>query len=129
LEGEEERGGILGRTVGAILGVGTEPGAGDDQQPEEPDSGAEAEVITPEEPAKAEEPEPAKAPDADSGDRTNVNRATFEQLRDVGFSVTQATRVITYREREDGFESLDDLANVPGMPREFLGEVKPKLTL
>jgi DNA uptake protein ComE-like DNA-binding protein len=43
--------------------------------------------------------------------------------------VTQATRVITYRERQDGFDSLDDLGAVPGMPRQFLREVSPKLTL
>jgi DNA uptake protein ComE-like DNA-binding protein len=37
--------------------------------------------------------------------------------------------VITYREREDGFSSLDDLDHVPGMARPFLKEVKSKLTL
>jgi DNA uptake protein ComE-like DNA-binding protein len=68
-------------------------------------------------------------PEVDPGDRTSLNKATFEQLRDVGFSVTQATRVITYRERQSGFKSLDDLGNVPGMPRQFLREVSPKLTL
>ena len=51
-----------------------------------------------------------------SGETIDVNRATFEDLRDLGFSVTQATRVITYRERQSGFDSLDDLAAVPGMP-------------
>ena len=76
-----------------------------------------------------EEPESAQEPTIAESDRINLNRATFEQLRDVGFSVTQATRVITYRERENGFDSLDGLANVPGMPRTFLRQVKPKLTL
>jgi competence ComEA-like helix-hairpin-helix protein len=94
----EEGGGILGRTVGAILGVG--PGR------EAPEAEAEA---------------PA--------DRINLNTASFEELRDLGFSVTQATRVITYREREKGFKSVDDLADVPGMPPDLLGEVKDKLTL
>ena len=37
--------------------------------------------------------------------------------------------MITYRERQQGFKSLDDLADVPGMPRQFLRDVKPKLTL
>jgi DNA uptake protein ComE-like DNA-binding protein len=37
--------------------------------------------------------------------------------------------VITYRERQDGFRSIDDLADVPGMPRTFLREVKGKLTV
>ena len=84
-----------------------------------------AEADEEEEEEQAPEPEPA----AEAGDRIDLNRATFEQLRDAGFSVTQATRVITYRERQKGFDSLDDLANVPGMPRQFLREVKPKLKL
>ena len=58
-----------------------------------------------------------------------LNQATFEQLRELGFSVTQATRVLTYRERMDGFSSLDDLDEVPGMPEPFLTDVKLKLRL
>jgi len=64
-----------------------------------------------------------------SGDRLNLNDATFEDLRELGFTVTQATRVITYRERQSGFESIDDLIEVPGMPDEFLTEIRNKLTL
>ena len=37
--------------------------------------------------------------------------------------------MITYREREDGFDELDDLDVVPGMPKSFLREVKQKLTV
>jgi DNA uptake protein ComE-like DNA-binding protein len=127
---EEDRGSILGRTVGAILGVG--PGReGDEDKDEEaeakPKDQEEAPKGKPDEEEEAAEPEPEPA--VDTGDRTNLNQATFEQLRDVGFSVTQATRVITYRERQQGFKSLDDLADVPGMPRQFLRDVKPKLTL
>ena len=65
----------------------------------------------------------------DEGDRINLNQATFEELRELGFSVTQATRVLTYRDRIDGFKSLDDLGEVPGVPREFLRQVQPKLTV
>jgi competence ComEA-like helix-hairpin-helix protein len=71
----------------------------------------------------------APVPAAEAGNRLNLNRATFEQLRDIGFSVTQATRVITYRDRQEGFESVDDLAHVPGMPGEFLRDVEEKLTV
>jgi DNA uptake protein ComE-like DNA-binding protein len=74
------------------------------------------------------EPAAPSAPAA-SGDQINLNEATFEDLRDLGFSVTQATRVITYRERASGFDSLDDLSGVPGMPRSFLKGVLPKLKL
>ncbi|MGA9636511.1 MAG: helix-hairpin-helix domain-containing protein, partial [Solirubrobacterales bacterium] len=116
---EDENRGILGRTVGAILGVRAGPEEGAAEQ--EPAERREAE---PEPMAKSE-----RAPMPEAGDRTNINLATFEQLREVGFSVTQATRVITYRERQSGFKSLDDLAKVPGMPPEFLHEAKPKLTI
>ena len=68
--------------------------------------------------------EPAAESPADDYERIDLNRATFEQLRDVGFSVTQSTRVITYRERQSGFDSLDDLDGVPGMPDDFLSEVE-----
>ena len=37
--------------------------------------------------------------------------------------------MITYRERNDGFSSLNDLDNVPGMQGSFLREVKQKLAL
>jgi competence ComEA-like helix-hairpin-helix protein len=97
---EEGGGGILGRTVGAILGVAPGREGGD-----EVDNG-----VPP-------------------GDRIDLNSATFEDLRELGFSVTQATRVITYRERQKGFKSVDDLAEVPGMPEDFLQDVKARLTL
>jgi DNA uptake protein ComE-like DNA-binding protein len=45
----------------------------------------------------------------------------------VGMSVTQATRVIAYRERQDGFDSVEDLEAVPGIPKKFLTEVKEQL--
>ncbi len=137
---EEERGGsgILGRTVGAILGVGPAREA-DEAEEDAEDPGGRVAAGEPEKEASAgensdeakEEPAdvPEAAPAADDGDRIDLNRASFEELRDVGFSVTQATRVITYRERQDGFRSIDDLADVPGMPRTFLSEVKGKLTV
>jgi DNA uptake protein ComE-like DNA-binding protein len=61
------------------------------------------------------------------GDPVDINKATFEQLREVGMSVTQATRVIAYRERGDGFESVDDLETVPGVTK-LLKEIREQLT-
>jgi DNA uptake protein ComE-like DNA-binding protein len=58
----------------------------------------------------------------------DLNDATFEQLRSLGMSVTQATRVIAYRERQDGFADIDDLDAVPGFPKAFLAELKQELT-
>ena len=131
--GAEDEGGsgILGRTVGAILGTGGDREAERTGEGEEPQPHPEPEV---EEPAPVEPvqqvAEATYEPEAAPGnDRINLNEATFEELRDLGFSVTQATRVLTYRERENGFSSLDKLDDVPGMSGSFLREVKPKLDL
>jgi hypothetical protein len=50
------------------------------------------------------------------------------ELRELGMSVTQATRVIAYREREGGFTSPGDLATVPGISKAFLSELRDQLT-
>jgi DNA uptake protein ComE-like DNA-binding protein len=42
-------------------------------------------------------------------------------------SVTQAKRVIRYREEGGGFKSVDELDQVPGFPRTFLNGVKERL--
>lgn len=142
---EEERGGILGRTVGAILGVGADRGEVEEEEEEEEEKEKELEELTldeeeeeeeevgEEEEKEEEEAEPEEEPElrptSADGEGIHLNKATFEQLRDLGFSVTQATRVITYRERNDGFSSLNDLDNVPGMSGSFLREVKQKLAL
>ena len=47
----------------------------------------------------------------------NLNDATFEQLRDVGLSVTQTGRVLAHRERSGRFGSVDELEGIPGFPR------------
>jgi DNA uptake protein ComE-like DNA-binding protein len=44
-------------------------------------------------------------------------------------SVTQATRVIAYRDRQKGFGSVGDLDAVPGLPKKLLGEIKDDLTV
>ena len=106
----------MGRTVGAILGTGPGPETSDEER------GTPA-------PSGAGEPGRGQLDTVAPGDQTNLNDATFEDLRELGFSVTQATRVITYREREKGFHSVEDLADVPGMPGEFLDDVKNRLTV
>ena len=49
-----------------------------------------------------------------------INDASFEQLRDLGLSVTQTGRVLAYRERLGGFRAVDELDEIPGFPRDFL---------
>jgi len=45
----------------------------------------------------------------------------------MGMSVTQATRVIAYRERGASFGSVDDLADVPGISKAMLVELRKAL--
>lgn len=59
----------------------------------------------------------------------NLNTVTFEQLREQGLSVTQATRVLAHRERLGGYRSVDDLDDVPGFQSGFLTELKQRATV
>jgi DNA uptake protein ComE-like DNA-binding protein len=68
------------------------------------------------------------APPAARG-QLNVNDASFDDLRGLNLSVTQATRVLAYRERLGGYKSLDDLDDVPGFPQDVLSELKQRVTV
>ena len=58
-----------------------------------------------------------------------LSDASFEELRDLGMSVTQAKRVIRWRDEGQGFSSVDDLDQVPGFPKDFLTSIKDQLRL
>ena len=73
--------------------------------------------------------EPQRVATAQSGEAINLNTVTFEQLRALGMSITQSKRVIAYRERLGGYETVDDLDAVPGFPMAFRAELKSKLTV
>lgn len=62
------------------------------------------------------------------GDPVDVNKATVEEFRELGMSITQATRVIAYRERHDGFDSVDELDRVPGVSEKLMTELRDQLT-
>jgi DNA uptake protein ComE-like DNA-binding protein len=47
----------------------------------------------------------------------DLNTASFEQLRALGLSVTQAARVIGQREQHGGFSAVDDVDAIVGIPR------------
>jgi competence ComEA-like helix-hairpin-helix protein len=57
----------------------------------------------------------------------NINTASFEELREADLSVTQATRVLAYRERFGGYQSVDDLARVPGFTEELVAGLRTRL--
>ncbi len=65
---------------------------------------------------------------AEDGDGINLQTASFEELRELGMSITQALRVLDYRERNGGF-SVDDLDRVPGFSRDTRIAIKQKLVV
>jgi DNA uptake protein ComE-like DNA-binding protein len=77
-------------------------------------------------PAEAE-PKPKTEAKVPSGRTLDANKASFEELRGLGMSVTQATRVIAYRERAEGFKTLDDMDTIPGFDKDFLDALKQRL--
>ena len=52
---------------------------------------------------------------------------TFEELREIGLSVTRSARLIAHREMRGGFASIDDLVGIPGLPKGSVTELQGKL--
>ena len=73
----------------------------------------------------ARPPEPLKSTRAPDG-HVDLNDVTYEELRALDLSITQAKRLIAYRERRGGFGSLDDIDDVPGFPDDVLEELKQR---
>ena len=63
----------------------------------------------------------------ESADPVSLASAEVDDLIAIGMSVTQAKRVLNYREEHGGFDSADDLYQVPGFPRPFLDRIKDRL--
>jgi DNA uptake protein ComE-like DNA-binding protein len=61
--------------------------------------------------------------------KLDLNRASFEELRNLGLSVTQSARLIAYRDVRSGFESLDELDDIPGLPKDTRAGLRARLTL
>jgi len=97
-----------------------------------PESTAPGPAVPPEPLVTPESPEPPVAPPRPmpgiAGD-INLNTATFEELREADLSVTQATRILAYRERFGGYGSIDDLSKVPGFPSETVESLRGRFTV
>ena len=72
---------------------------------------------------------PAAAQPATGGGSISLTSGSFEDYRGMGMSVTQANRLIAYRDRDGGYSSVDDLDRIPGFSKHFLAEIKRKLTV
>jgi DNA uptake protein ComE-like DNA-binding protein len=63
------------------------------------------------------------------GGADTLNGVTFEELRDLGLSVTQSARVIAYRDTRGGFDSMEELDEIPGLPKETRVALRSRLRL
>jgi hypothetical protein len=88
---------------------------------------AQAPAPPPPDPPPAAVP-PVEAPATPSGP-IDLNTATFEMLRSLGCSVTQTARILSARKLRGGFDSPQELEEVPGIPAEFRAELIGKLTV
>ena len=59
-------------------------------------------------------------PETDEDGRVDLNAASFEDLRALGLSVTQAARLVALRDARGGFASREELIDLPGLPEELL---------
>jgi polysaccharide biosynthesis transport protein len=77
-----------------------------------------------------ERPVPARTEPLRSARRADgpldLNEVTYDDLRALDLTITQARRLLAYRERRGGFSSLDDIDDVPGFPDEVLEELKDR---
>lgn len=85
---------------------------------------AEAPTLAPV-PELAEVPEPVPMPDGP----VDLNSITYEQLRALDLSSTQAKRLLTYRERRGGFSSVDEIDEIPGFPDGVREELKRRVSV
>ena len=94
------------------------------QEPEPPSAAATGAALAPE-PAPETEALASHAAEVPEG-KVSVLRASFDDLRELGMSVTQAKRVIRHRD-DHGITSIDELDQIPGFPKAFLAGIKERL--
>lgn len=78
-------------------------------------------------PPRPRDPRPFEVPTPRTGNGASpvsLSEASYDELRELGMSMTQANRVLRYRERNGSFASVDDLRDVGGFPRDLLAELR-----
>jgi DNA uptake protein ComE-like DNA-binding protein len=78
---------------------------------------------------EAAEPDPAPPepnPESETS-RLDINRIGFEQLRELGLSVTQAARLLAKRDAQGNFRSLEEINDLLDFPREIIERLKRTL--
>jgi hypothetical protein len=59
--------------------------------------------------------------------RLDLNKASFAELRSQNLSITQSHRLLAYRERVGRYESIEQLDDVPGFPKDVRERLKRQL--
>ena len=59
----------------------------------------------------------------------NINQASFAELRSLKLSTTQSHRVLAYRKRIGGYESVEQLDEIPGFPEVVRERLKRRVTV
>jgi DNA uptake protein ComE-like DNA-binding protein len=57
----------------------------------------------------------------------DINRMTKDDFRSVGLPDNVAKNVVEYRDKHDGFKSIDELSKVPGVTPEMLSPIRDRL--
>jgi colicin import membrane protein len=83
--------------------------------------------VTLESPAPSVQSKPAPMADASGEGPLTLGRATFDDFRELGMSITQAKRVLKYRDELGELDSLDDLDRVPGFSIALREDIKRQL--
>jgi DNA uptake protein ComE-like DNA-binding protein len=73
--------------------------------------------------------ETAKRSTKRANGKLDVNAASFEELRNLGLSVTQSARLIAYRDVRGGYKSLDELDDIPGLSEATKKDLRAELEL
>jgi len=60
-------------------------------------------------------------------DAVSLSTASFEDLRALGMTVTQALDLLHYRERNGSFGSVDELAEVSGFDAALIADLEGKV--
>ncbi len=61
--------------------------------------------------------------------KLNLNQASLAELRSLKLSTTQSHRVLAYRKRFGGYESIEQLDHVPGFPEVIRERLKRQVTV
>lgn len=90
----------------------------------------QANAQQPQQVADASAMQNAQAPQAQAMQPININTATAEQLETIkGLGKKRAQEIVSYREKNGAFKSVDDLAKVKGIGKRFIEKHRSSLTI